>query len=238
LVLLVCFASGVLAQSSPRRPRGIYAVVDVADQITKWTQQYPEITEAQLASGFATPYSDLLLNPAISGLAIQIDWDTLEPDDPRNYDNPYDWSYLQPAFDAIQQNSADPSCGWATFKGYSEPTDNNNNKLPLPWNATYISEWQTFLGASYAQYGTNPALVSIAVAGPAAASVEMILPSNTTATPIQPQNGLSPNAMWGMLFTFQLGITPPERARPTTIAHSLHNGQMRSARSPSFSKAG
>jgi hypothetical protein len=52
-------------------------------------------------------------------------------------------------------------------------------------------------------------LVSIAVAGPTAASVEMILPSNTSATPIQPQNGLSPNAMWGMLFTFQLGITPP-----------------------------
>jgi hypothetical protein len=106
LVLLACFASGVQAQPSPRRPRGIYAVVDVADQITKWTEQYPEITEAQLASGFATLYSDLLLNPAISGLAIQIHWDTLEPSDPRNYDNPYDWSYLQPAFDAIQQSSA------------------------------------------------------------------------------------------------------------------------------------
>jgi hypothetical protein len=106
LVLLTGFASGVQAQSSPRRPRGIYAVVDVADQITKWTTEYPKITETQLASGFATLYADLLLNPAISGLAIQIHWDTLEPYDPRDYNNPYDWSYLQPAFDAIQQNPA------------------------------------------------------------------------------------------------------------------------------------
>jgi hypothetical protein len=246
LILLACFASAARAQSGPRRPRGIYAVVDVESQVTLWEQKDPGITETELAADFASLYSQLLTNQAISGLAIQVHWDRLNPY-PQYYDQPYDWSFLQPAFDAIQTNpafsaktiqliiaagfqspawvfndlnpscdplflgqTADPACGWVTFNGYEEATDNNNNKLPLPWNSTYRNAWQTFLEALYTLYGQNTALVSIAVAGPTAASVEMILPSDTSATPIQPQNGLSPNAMWGMLFTFQLGIpTPP-----------------------------
>jgi hypothetical protein len=105
LILLACSASAARAQTSPNRPRGIYAVVDVADQVALWKKADPGITETELASDFAALYSELLTNQAISGLAIQVHWDTLNPL-PQYYDSPYDWSFLQPAFDAIQQNSA------------------------------------------------------------------------------------------------------------------------------------
>ena len=63
------------------------------------------------------------------------------------------------------------TCGTVTFKGYTEPND--GNVLPLPWNPVYKSAWQTFLTAFAARYASNPAFVSIAVAGPTAASAEI-----------------------------------------------------------------
>ena len=51
--------------------------------------------------------------------------------------------------------------------------------LPMPWDATYKSAWQTFLLALNARYGQNPAFVAIAVAGPTAASTEILLPNGT-----------------------------------------------------------
>ena len=52
--------------------------------------------------------------------------------------------------------------------------------FPLPWNPSYKSAWRTFLTAFAARYASNPAFVSIAVAGPTAASAEIILPQSTS----------------------------------------------------------
>ena len=49
-------------------------------------------------------------------------------------------------------------------------------ELPLPWNPVYKSYWKAFLTEVAARYGTRDAFVSIAVAGPTAESVEIILP--------------------------------------------------------------
>ena len=65
------------------------------------------------------------------------------------------------------------ACGKATFTGFVE--GGGTRELPMPWDPVYKSSWQTFLMALDAQYGSNPAFVSIAVAGPTASSEEMIV---------------------------------------------------------------
>ena len=55
-----------------------------------------------------------------------------------------------------------------------------------------------------ARYGENPAFVSIAVAGPTAASAEMIMPNDNNSTNPQTQFGtpISPTDMWLKLLAF------------------------------------
>ena len=83
-------------------------------------------------------------------------------------------------------------------------TEGGGGPLPLPWNPFHKSAWQTFLTALEARYGTNPAFVSIAVAGPTAASAEMIMPNDGNSTNPQTQfgAGISPNDMWLKLLAF------------------------------------
>jgi hypothetical protein len=56
-------------------------------------------------------------------------------------------------------------------KGHGE-----KQELPLPWNSVYKNYWRAFLIAIAARYGPRDTFVSIAVAGPTATSVEIILP--------------------------------------------------------------
>jgi hypothetical protein len=98
-------------------------------------------------------------------------------------------------------NSPLSTCGEVTFKGYSEPTD--GDVLPLPWNAVYKSAWQTFLEALAARYGSMPALVSIAVDGPSAASAEITTASNADTKKQKFSGGdILPNDMWLILLGF------------------------------------
>ena len=242
---LVLAAAGVAPaqpiQPGPRRPRGIYAKVNIATEINQQQKANPSITTADLNVYFNSLYRDLLDNPAISGLALQAHWDTLNPNPPAAA-KPYDWSYLDDAFNQVAAwNAQNPTmapktiqlmmtpgfqtptwvldqiptcdglfqspsqtppgtCGKATFEGYGEATD--ATELPLPWNPFYKSSWKTFLTALAARYGSNPGFVSIAVAGPTAASEEMIVPNNNN-TPDQARfGGLKANDMWVKLLAF------------------------------------
>ncbi len=98
-------------------------------------------------------------------------------------------------------------CGKATFMGF---TEGGGGALPLPWNPFYKSAWQTFLTALAARYGTNPAFVSIAVAGPTAASAEMIMPNDVNSTNPQTEFGeaISPSDMWLKLLEFHYSGMP------------------------------
>ena len=224
----------------PRRPRGIYAVVNVEDNINQQRKANPSITPAALNAYFNNLYQDLLNNPAISGLTLQVHWDTLNPNPPAAA-NAYDWSYVDDAFNQASawdaQNPAQtpktiqliasagfqspqwmlsqlPSCDGlfqfptpvplttcskVTFEAFVEGGD--STELPLPWDPTYKSSWRTFLTALAARYGSNPAFVSIAVAGPTAASAEMLLPNGTALSQSQ-FGGLSPNQVWLQLLAF------------------------------------
>jgi uncharacterized protein (TIGR03437 family) len=240
--LVLCFlllAAALVAQGqiSPRRPRGIYAVVNVTENINQQLKANPS---TDLNAYFNNLYQQLLGNPAISGLTLQVHWDTLNPNPPAAA-NPYDWSFVDAAFNQASawnaQNLAQspktiqlivspgfqspqwmldqiPSCeglfqspvqtppstcGKVTFESFVEGGD--SMQLPLPWNPFYKSSWKTFLTALASRYGSNPAFVSIAVAGPTAASAEMLLPAGTALSQSQ-FGGLSPNQVWLQLLAF------------------------------------
>ena len=96
-------------------------------------------------------------------------------------------------------------CGKVTFSGFDQGGYDNKTgaatqqDLPMPWDSTYKTAWQTFLTALNAEFGSKPELVSIAVAGPTASSEEMILPANQNTHGIAQLNGLTPNQMWNKL---------------------------------------
>src|SRR5580658_27938 len=97
VVSFLLFSPAILAQQTPRRPRGIYAVVNVEEAIAQQQTSNPSITQAALDAYFNTFYQGLLADPAISGLALQVHWDTLNPNPP-GASNSYFWNYVDDAF--------------------------------------------------------------------------------------------------------------------------------------------
>jgi hypothetical protein len=233
----------------PRRPLGVYAKLDLSDVI----KSNPN---ADWNAYFNCLYWQLLDNPAISGLTLNVRWDLVNTNS-----GAYNWAYVQDAFNQVsiwntdnpnaqktiqfivtpgfnspgwvltnivttdgscdglftnQNGSAAANCGTVTFIGYNENTD--GNVLPLPWDQTYKAAWTNFLYALNKQFGDNPLLVSISVAGPTAGSAEMILPddentcpchtnnncsancfTNGNGQPVLQPNGYTPNQMWNIL---------------------------------------
>ncbi|MGA2602545.1 MAG: IPT/TIG domain-containing protein, partial [Bryobacteraceae bacterium] len=94
--------------------------------------------------------------------------------------------------------SAPSNCGTVTFLGYPEAQRSDGNVLPLPWNSVYQAAWGAFLTNLNARYSSNPAFVSIAIAGPVGASDEMIFPTSLNDTVAQP-SGLNVDATWAAL---------------------------------------
>jgi hypothetical protein len=232
LALSFLMLAPALVAQTPRRPRGIYAVVNVEDVINL----NPSLTPAQLDTYFDGFYQGLLADPAISGLTLQVHWDTRNPNAPPAA-NAYFWNYVddafaqasaakktiqlivQPGFQSPQWvldqivscdglfeapvQTPSTTCGTMMVMGYTEQHD--GNVLPLPWSPFYKSAWQTFLTALATRYGSNPAFVSIAVAGPTAASAEITTVSNADSKNPQTQfsgGDIQPNAMWLSLFAF------------------------------------
>jgi hypothetical protein len=110
LVLIFLFLGPpLLAQSAPRTPRGIYAVVNVEENIKKEQAANPSVTPAELKSYFVNLYKDLLDNPAVSGLALWVNWSALNPNPP-SAPSAYDWTVVDDAFSqASAWNSRNPS---------------------------------------------------------------------------------------------------------------------------------
>ncbi len=101
-------SSSTSQPSGPRRPRGIYAEIHIDLQVDQQQKLNPSITAAELHSFLKDLYSSLLDNPAVSGLAIGIEWGRLNPKPPSDPQS-YDWSYMDDAFDSVAAwNTANP----------------------------------------------------------------------------------------------------------------------------------
>jgi hypothetical protein len=91
------------------RPRGIYAVVNVEDEISTLQTANPLITVGQLDAGFNSFYQVLPSNPAIAGMAVRPYWATLNPNPP-GAANTYYWNLVGDAFNqAAVWNSQNPA---------------------------------------------------------------------------------------------------------------------------------
>jgi hypothetical protein len=111
--------------------------------------------------------------------------------------------------DGLFQTPALPvssSCGYTNVFQETESGKPTYMPLPLPWNSVYKTKWQTFLYALEAHSGSEPGLVSIAVAGPTASSAEIILP-NSKNNPGTLSVGVDALTAWNRLLGNNYGAT-------------------------------
>jgi FG-GAP-like repeat len=135
-------------------------------------------------------------------------------------------------------NAAD-GCGTVTFNYYGEATDqdtpNQTNQmlvLPLPWNSTYVAAWEAFLTVLAQQYGSNPVLVGVTMAGPTAASPEMIMPNNYNTCANPGANGVPPNqGAHQLCYTCPKGTDPPCNESNGMLAEDMWNTLFQSPKS-------
>ncbi len=213
---------------SIRKPLGVYVHVEVADAIGTYpgsATPTPAKLHAYLRSLYASLLADPAISGITLG-AHWDQTQIAGGNDPSSYDWSYlDDAFatagavqktvqliMTPGFDAppwllaeippcdplFTTGSALLSCGTVTFVGYPEAQRSDGNVLPLPWNSVYQVAWGAFLTSLNARYGSNPAFVAIAIAGPIAASDEMIFPTSVNDTAAQP-SGLSVDATWAAL---------------------------------------
>ena len=214
-----------LAGAAAPKPLGVFVKVDVETAIAGYPGSTSP-TSGQLHSYLQNVYASLLADPAISGITAGERWDNIQPTNSTTYDWSYlDDVFLEaaaarksvqliitPGFDTPQWllsqipscdalfngGSAPANCGKVKFAGFPEEARADGTLLPLPWNATYQAGWANFLTALNARYGSNPAFVAIAIAGPVGASDEIIYPNDQNDTATQP-SGLTPNNTWAAL---------------------------------------
>src|ERR1700678_3155198 len=74
------------APAVPRRPLGIYAKDDISIDIANLMSDNLPTDPASLNDYFINLYQLVLKEPAVSGLEIQIHWDTVNPGPPADKD--------------------------------------------------------------------------------------------------------------------------------------------------------
>jgi hypothetical protein len=230
-------------------PQGIYAKIDISDYIAKhklmdqgdndaFASLYDSVLKNDANSGltlavhwrWAEPLSPILTGPVFNWGYVDVAFDratfwhkTIQLIVTAGFNSPQWVLDSIPSCDLLFSGGNAPNCGTATFNYYSEKTDqdgpNDTLVLPLPWNLTYISKWHAFLAALEQRYGSDSHLVSISMAGPTAASAEIILPNNFNTCPkkdvgpCQQKNGLTAEQMWNVLF--QNTSSDPGQPYPT-----------------------
>jgi uncharacterized protein (TIGR03437 family) len=100
-----------------RQPLGVYAHINVNDAIGTDPDKKP--TAAQLHTYLQGLYSNLLADPAISGIALGAHWDQTQPNS-GNLPSSYDWSFIDDAFTAA--NAANKTIQLIITPGVNSPS--------------------------------------------------------------------------------------------------------------------
>jgi len=197
VLLAVCLllSTALPARSQPREPAGRGLTHAQALPCASTPDATPHGLAVVLPSGenhYRNMNLQVLKNPFMSGVSVQINWRDLEP-----IRGQPDWSKLDALFEA-----AESSHKWVylmIFPGFFSPawalegaqTDlfeiqygpghGAVARLPMPWDPVYLDRWFDFVRQLSQRYGTSPAFRMIAVAGPTSVSVEMTLPNSPPA---------------------------------------------------------
>jgi hypothetical protein len=126
-------------------------------------------------------------NPYVSGIALQIHWQDIEP-----VQGQPDWTRLDQLFTAAMwshkwvQLLMFPgfwSPAWAlkgaqtdVFTVQYGPGVGDVLSLPMPWDPVYLANWSAFVKRVAERYGNCPAFRVVAAAGPTSVSDEFTLP--------------------------------------------------------------
>jgi hypothetical protein len=164
----------------------------------------------------------VLNNPYISGVAVQINWRDIEP-----MQGSPDWRKLDSLFAAAE--AAQKWVHLIMFPGFFSPawalegaqTDlfaiqygpgkGTVARLPMPWDHVYLDRWFTFMRLLSARYSGSPAFRMIAAAGPTSVSVEMTLPNSPAAHQQWLKDSYTPEkylSAWQETFKFYAGAFP------------------------------
>lgn len=226
-VLLCASLPWAASAASLRRPIGVYAHVDIGDAIATYTGKVSNTSalHAYLQSFYASLLADPAISgialgehwdqaqPSSGTAASSFDWSyiddafiaataaqkTVQLIVTPGFNSP-SWLISQlPSCDPLfTTGSAPANCGAASFSNFPEEQRSDSTMLPLPWNTVYQAAWGQFLTSLNARYGSNPALVAVAIGGPVAGSDEMILPTTANTPTIQP-SGLMADDTWAAL---------------------------------------
>jgi uncharacterized protein (TIGR03437 family) len=227
LVFVLLGVSSCWAAGAVRKPLGVYVHVEASDAIGSYPGKSPSQSalHSYLQSFYAGLLADPTIagitfgahwdqtQPSSGTAASSFDWSYL--DDvfaAASAAHKTVQLIMTPGVDApawlmaelascdplFTKGSAPANCGAVTFAGFPEQQRADTNVMPLPWNTVYQQAWTAFLTSLNARYGSNPALVAVAIAGPVCASDEMILPTSVNTTAAQP-SGLAPDDMWTAL---------------------------------------
>ena len=131
-------------------------------------------------------------NPSVDGIVIRTYWSDVQPGPDQ-----YDWSFIDSQIQAasasgkkvmlvVMPGAFTPT--WA-FQGVQSAQfvvdygfiQGQTVTLPLPWDATYLNRWFTFVRVLGQRYDSNPAVVDVPATGPTSISEEMSLPDDPTA---------------------------------------------------------
>ena len=168
------------------------------------------IATARRVIGVDKNLNTALTNPYVDGAYISLNWDKIEPQRGQ-----YDWTALDSEVAlvsaahkkvslAVVPGSNAPAwvyqAGAKPFNTVVEPLFAADLcaplKLPIPWDATYLSIWTEFVRAFGARYAHNPAVSFIKVTGVSYRTDETSLPFGTYArlppdrTVVSPRTGL------------------------------------------------
>ncbi len=237
LSLFVLAAASPAYSDDPRYPQGVYATINISDYIAthnlrpegdddKFKALYNSVLKNQAISGIALEvhwdWAQPRPPPAAPNLGYIDDAFARARASNKKIRLIVTAGFNSPKWLLDLITSCNPlfvpgavkpaRCGTVDFDYYAEKTDQDGSghlTLPLPWNADYIDKWQAFLKALERKYGSDQTLVSITMAGPTAASPEMIMPNNyNTCPPNTPReqqpckqrNGYFAEDMWNVLF--------------------------------------
>jgi len=193
-VFAICLLSSTLmsAYAQPIDPAEHDLTRDESDRCASTLGAIPGGLAVVLPSGVNWSQAQNLravINPFMSGIAVQINWRDLSP-----VDGKPEWSRLDDLLSAAA--SAKKWLQLAIFPGFFSPewalegarTDlfeiqygpghGTVARLPMPWDRVYLDRWFTFLKQLGERYGSSPAFRMIAAAGPTSVSEEMTLPSS------------------------------------------------------------